>query len=500
MNGLLLFPVLFPILGALLLSFPHMERPAPRNALVLAVTAVNSAAMAGLLLFGGDGVFVLARINRQLCIAFAADGLSRVFGLIVAVLWPLTAVYSFDYMRHEAHLRRFFAFFLVSYGVVCGVCLAANLATLYLFFELLTLATLPLVMHRQDGAARWAGKRYLIFSMAGAALGFLAIPFAFAYGSSEFFVPGGMLDSALTAGHETTLRLAFVLAFFGFGVKAALFPMYRWLPAASVAPTPVTALLHAVAVVKAGAFACIRLTYYCFGTELLAGTFAQYLPMFAACITILLGSWLALRSNHLKRRLAYSTISNLSYILLGVTAMSGAGLVGAAEHMIFHAFMKITLFFCVGMVMENARCEYQDQIEGLGKRMPVTFFCFTVASLALMGLPPLPGFFSKWDIASASAALAHPLGLLGVAALLVSAVLTALYQMGTVTSACLPVSVVGEQKTKAKKKSKSKTAPAAVSGGLESSGMTAAILCTTVCVTALGLFYGPLHAWLAASL
>ncbi len=485
MNGLMLFPILFPILGALLTAFPCTERSAARNALVLAVAAVNSAALAGLLLCGGDGTFVLARINRQLCIAFHVDGMSRVFGMIVAALWPVTAVYSFDYMRHEAHQRRFFAFFLVSYGIVCGVCLAANLATLYLFFELLTLATLPLVMHRMDGAARWAGKRYLIFSMTGAALGFLAIPFVFAYGSAETFTLGGMLDAALTAGHETTLRLVFVLAFFGFGVKAALFPMYQWLPAASVAPTPVTALLHAVAVVKAGAFACIRLTYYSFGPELLAGTFAQYLPLLAACVTIALGSWLALRARHLKRRLAYSTVSNLSYILLGVAAMSGAGLVGAAEHMIFHAFMKITLFFCVGMVMENAHCEYQDQIEGLGRRMPVTFLCFTVASLALMGVPPLPGFFSKWDVASASAALNHPLGLLGVAALLISAVLTALYQMGTVTAACLPLN--GAQ-------------PEAASGRLETLGMTFAIVCTTLCTAALGLLYGPIHAWLTAIL
>lgn len=494
MNGSILFPILFPLLGALLMAHRATERRAVRNAVVLAVCAVNSVVLLALLVFWPGGVFTVARINRQLCIAFSPDGLSALFGSIVAVLWPLTAIYAFDYMRHEEHQRRFYAFFLASYGVVCGIDLAANLVTLYLFFELLTLATLPLVMHHMDGAARWAGKRYLLFSMTGAALGFLAIPFLFAYGTTDVFTLGGMLDGALTAGHETTLRVAFVLAFFGFGVKAALFPLYQWLPAASVAPTPVTALLHAVAVVKAGAFACIRLVYYAFGPALLADTFAQYVPMLAACITIVLGSWLALRAQHLKRRLAYSTVSNLSYILLGALTMSGAGLVGAAEHMLFHAFIKITLFFCVGMVMENAHFSYLDEIEGLAKRMPTTFFCFTAASFALMGVPPLPGFFSKWDIGSACAALAHPIGLLGVAALLLSAVLTALYQMSTVTAACLPLGGA-TPKPKGKKSKQKPTLPR-----LETPGMTAAIVCTTLCVAVLGLAYGPVHAWLSVHL
>lgn len=485
MSGLILFPILFPMLGALLMTGKFTENRKIRNAITLGVATLNSAAVIWLLLKGAAPLTV-AQINRQLSISFAVDGLSRVFGLIVAVLWPLTTLYAFDYMKHEGHERRFYAFFLISYGVVCGVNFAANLATMYLFFELLTLATLPLVMHKMDGAARYAGKRYLLFSMTGAAFGFLSVVFIATYGTGGAFALGGVLDGALTAGHSFALRVAYVLAFFGFGVKAALFPMYHWLPSASVAPTPVTALLHAVAVVKAGVFACIRLTYYSFGTELLAGTWAQYIPMCAACITIVWGSWLALRSNHLKRRLAYSTVSNLSYILLGVTAMSGAGLVGAAEHMIFHAFIKITLFFCVGVVMEKARAEYLDQIEGLGKRMPVTFLCFTVASLALMGIPPLPGFFSKWDIASASLGLGNVFGLIGLAALLISAVLTVLYQIGTVTAACLPVHT------------ESQTQPE--TGRLETAGMTAPIAIITVCIVALGLLYAPIHNWLTAIL
>ena len=245
---------------------------------------------------------------------------------------------------------------------------------------------MPLVMHEGDDRARFAGKRYLLFSMSGAALGFIAVVFISACGSAPMaFALGGVLDPEKIAGHETLLRTVFTIAFFGFGVKAALLPMSAWLPAASVAPTPVTALLHAVAVVKAGAFACIRLTYYSFGTELLSGTFAQYIPQAAAAATVVTGSFLALRQNHLKRRLAWSTVSNLSYILIGVTAMTPAGLAAGTMHMVYHAFVKITLFFCVGAVMVKTGNDYLDQIEGLAKRMPVTFACFTVAGLALIG-------------------------------------------------------------------------------------------------------------------
>ena len=391
---LLLFPILFPMLAALCLGSRRLASAKARDAFVLIVAVLNSIVSLLLLAFPPADGLTLVRLTETLTLRLKLDGMSRIYGAILALLWPVTAVYAFDYMRHERRLNRFYAFFLASYGVAMGIAFAANLVTMYLFFELLTLATLPLVMHAGDDIARAAGKKYLLYSMTGASLGFIAVVMLARYGAPGDFTMGGTLLPEAAAEHAPMLRLAFTLAFFGFGVKAALLPMSLWLPAASVAPTPVTALLHAVAVVKAGAFACIRLTYFGFGTALLVGTTAQSVVLTAAIVTVALGSFLALRQTHLKRRLAWSTVSNLSYILLGCALMTDAGLVAACQHMLYHAFIKIALFFAVGAIMEKANCAYLDEIEGLGRRMPITFACFSLASLALIGIPPLPGFFS----------------------------------------------------------------------------------------------------------
>jgi multicomponent Na+:H+ antiporter subunit D len=285
------------------------------------------------------------------------------------------------------------------------------------------------------------------------------------------------LNPILVAGHEKLLRSVFVVAFFGFGVKAALMPLSFWLPTASVAPTPVTALLHAVAVVKAGAFACIRLIYYGFGTELLKNTPAQQIVISAAAFTIVAGSVLALRENHMKRRLAWSTVSNLSYILLAAAMMSGAGLIAGCKHMIAHAFIKITLFFCVGAVMEKTGYSHIDEIEGLGKRMPVTFACFALASAALIGLPPLPGFYSKWAIGLSAMEQGGVVGYLGMAALMISALLTALYTMGILVPAVFPLKRNGMQ-------------PGAV---CESATMNGVLIFLCCAIVAIGALQGPLN-------
>ena len=438
MKYLMLFVILFPVAAALGTRSKKISgNLSLLHKYTFAAVLINSIVL-WFLVFGPQADSLpLLQFTETLRFILRIDGLSRVFIMIISVLWPLTTLYAFDYMPHEGNEPRFYLFFLISYGVSTGIALAGNLVTLYMFFELLTLATLPLVMHKMDDKARYAGKRYLLYSMAGASLGFIAIIFLQSAGQGSEFVLGGVLG---TPAPETLrkLRIAFTLAFFGFGVKAALFPMSFWLPAASVAPTPVTALLHAAAVVKAGAFACIRLTYYSFGTEILAGTFAQYIPMAAAIFTSAFGSVLALRSKHLKRRLAWSTVSNLSYILFAVLLMTDLGLKAACMHMLAHAFIKSTLFFGVGCVLVSAGKEYLDEIGGLSGRMPVTFACFTVASLALMGVPPMPGFFSKWAIGSAAAATGGWLQTVGIGALMLSAFLTALYLMTIVSQAYFP--------------------------------------------------------------
>ena len=438
MKYLMILAILLPALAAVGFSSKKIsENLSVLHKYVFGFVLANSVLL-WILVFGPQvDKLPLLRFTDTLQFVLNVDGMSRVFIMIISVLWPLTTLYAFDYMAHEGGEPKFYMFFLLSYSVSTGVALAGNMVTLYMFFELLTLATLPLVMHKMDDKARYAGKRYLVYSMIGASLGFISLIFLQAYGSGGDFRLGGILGN-VNPKIINTLRIAFVLAFFGFGVKAALLPMSFWLPAASVAPTPVTALLHAAAVVKAGAFACIRLTYYSFGTEILRGTFAQYIPMCAAIATIVIGSFLALRSQHLKRRLAWSTVSNLSYILFAVLIMTDMGLKGACMHMWAHALIKSTLFFGVGCVMVCSGKEYLDEIGGMAGIMPVTFGCFTLAAAALMGIPPMPGFFSKWSIGTAAAAAGGGLEIAGIAALMISAFLTAVYLMTIVSKAYFP--------------------------------------------------------------
>ena len=439
MKYFLLFPILFPVLTALAICWKPVRRDLTTlHHFVMAAALINSISLLWLLFQPDTDPLVLFSFSEKLQFLLAMDGMSRVFVLIISILWPITTYYAFDYMAHEGGEDRFFAFFLLSYGVSAGIALSGNLVTLYLFFEMLTLATLPLVMHKMDDRARYAGKRYMLYSMTGAAFGFIAIVFTQFYGSGGAFTLGGILDEGLSGDALFHLRIAFTLAFFGFGVKAALLPMSFWLPAASVAPTPVTALLHAAAVVKAGAFACIRLTFYTFDRSLLTGTFAQYVPMAFAIATIVFGSFMALRSSHLKRRLAWSTVSNLSYILFSVLLMTEAGLLGGCMHMLAHALIKITLFFCVGSILVSTGKEYIDEIRGYYGIMPLTFVAFAIASLALMGVPPTPGFNAKWQIGTAAMAAGGFLPMLGVAALMLSTLLTAIYLMTILAHACFP--------------------------------------------------------------
>lgn len=371
------------------------------------------------------------------------DGLSAVFAAIVAVLWPITDLYAFEYMQHEEGQNRFFAFFTMTYGVVLGIAFAANLFTMYLFYEMLTLCTLPLVMHRMDSIAKYAGLKYLLYSMGGAALAFISMIILATHGTLAF-IPGGSLAPSEIGSNGTLLIIGFLLGFFGFGVKAAVFPFHDWLPSAGVAPTPVTALLHAVAVVNAGVFAVLRLLYYGYGASFVAGTVAQDVILAVTAFTIVFASTMALRLQHLKRRLAYSTVSNLSYILFAASLCSGAGFAAGILHMIAHSALKIALFFCAGALLCRTEetslgvQEYVFQYTGYAKKTPVIFAVFTVASIGLIGVPPLCGFSSKWAIAEAAVAQGTPLAITGCVALAVSAFLTGLYLLGVVMEAYFP--------------------------------------------------------------
>ncbi len=455
--GILAFiALLLPILGGLSLFFWQPSSRKVRNTFVFTLCSIVSVLVFGLLtyrFFTGDEMNLLLAvvISDRMELRLHIDGLSMVFAAIVALLWPITNLYAFEYMSFEGGENRFFAFFTMTYGVVLGIAFSANLFTLYFFYELLTLCTISLVMHEMDAKAKYAGKKYLFYSMSGAALGFISMMFVLQYGSLDFIL-GGSLNASLIAGHEPFLQLAFLLGFFGFGVKAAVFPFHGWLPSAGVAPTPVTALLHAVAVVNAGLFAVLRVLYYNYGTALIEGSFAQYIAMGAAIFTIVFGSAMALRLQHLKRRLAYSTISNLSYVLFAATLCSAAGLSAALLHMVVHSVLKITLFFCAGGLLtqthhaEGGIQEYVQQYEGYGKKMPVLFASFTIASLGLIGVPPFTGFASKWAIADAAVSSGMNLAYLGCFALVCSAFLTGMYQFGVLIYAYFPTEGFDETK------------------------------------------------------
>lgn len=439
MNRVLLFVVvILPlIVGVLNVIIPFKTRKSMMIFLESGVI-INTLLVWYVLLGPELTPFTIAHFTGDLVIQFEADGMSRVFAGLVSLLWPLATLYSFEYMTKEENERPFFMFYTMTYGVTLGIALSGNLLTMYFFYELLTLVTVPLVMHTLTREAILASRKYLYYSLGGAAFAFIGLIFIIIYGHNLTFAMGGVMDMSAIGDNVELLRLIYVLAFMGFSVKAAMWPFSGWLPQAGVAPTPVTALLHAVAVVKAGAFACIRLTYYCFGIDFLRGTWAQYAVMIFTMITIVYGCSRAVKETHLKRRLAYSTVSNLSYILFGVTIMTPAGLVGALAHMVFHAVMKICSFFCAGSVIHMTERTYVHELDGLGRRMPKIFGIFTVSSLALMGVPGLCGFISKWYLAQAAVTSENPLAIAGIGCLLVSALLTAIYMMSIVIRAFFP--------------------------------------------------------------
>ncbi|MDD3335419.1 MAG: proton-conducting transporter membrane subunit [Eubacteriales bacterium] len=422
---ILLSAILCPFLGAIGLFLLKPKSEKVRNPYVMAVTVLSSVLVALSLFIPGDHQHTWLQVTDALSISFRLDGLGRVFGGLVAFLWPLATLYGLEYMRHEGGENTFFGFYLLSYFATLGIAFSEDLMTLYIFYELLTLATLPLVMHGMGGRNVYAGRKYLYYSLGGAALGFIALVTVVHYSGNSNFVYGGI--PAMMTAPMSVLLPVFVIGFFGFGAKAAVFPLHGWLPTASIAPTPVTALLHAVAVVKAGAFAVIRMSYYCFSPDRMRGTWAQSVCLCVAAGTILIGSAMAVREQHLKRRLAYSTMSNLSYVLFGALLLTPEGLRGGLMHMVFHALMKISLFSCVGAIMIQTGKSYVADIRGMSKRMPFICAVFLFCAIELVGIPPFVGFQSKWALATAGLNSGSVFGLIGMGALIVSAVLTAIY-------------------------------------------------------------------------
>ena len=436
---ILLIAVLIPLIGGFLLfggkDWSYQKLQLISEALVL----ITSLLVGFIIMNRPEGEFLFFQLTGNLRIILKLDGLGCIFAGLVAGLWPFANLYAFEYMAHDEKRRHtFFGFYTMTYGVTLGIAFAGNILTMYFFYEMLTLVTVYLVMHPMHKKAIRASRMYLYYSLGGAAFAFLSIICLTIFGDTSNFVLGGVLDLQKAAVHPNWVLTMFLFAFCGFGVKAALFPFHSWLPRASVAPTPVTALLHAVAVVKSGAFAIIRMIYYSYGADFLRGTWAQSVVMLLVMATILYASTMAVKEIHIKRRLAYSTISNLSYILLGAAMMTPLGMVGAICHLMMHAVMKICGFFCVGAVMHQTGRNYISEIDGLGRKMPVIFGCFTIAAISLTGIPPFGGFISKWNLATAALLCEHPLGFVAMGVLLYSAFMTAIYMGLVVFKAWFP--------------------------------------------------------------
>ncbi len=437
MNGsFILLSILLPIVaGVLLFAVKTLKEDRKRN-IYVGIVLIASACISLVTLYFTEGGIVLWKITDRISFELAADNLTRFFGTLMCLMFTVVGFYAMGYMEHDKDRTRFFAFYLMVFGVLNGIYFSSNLLTMYLFYELMTLISLPLVLHELTKEAISAGMKYLYYSIAGAFLSLVSILLIYSYADSYAFKGGGILDMSKVAGHENLLLAFILLAIIGFGCKAGLFPLHDWLPTAHpVAPAPASAVLSGI-ITKSGVIALIRVIFYSIGVDFIRGTWVQYTWMILTLITVFMGSMMAYLEKGLKKRLAYSTVSQVSYILFGLSTLHPVGFLGALMHVIFHSVIKDDLFLAAGAVIHQTGITVVDGLKGIGKKMPLTIWSFTFASLALVGIPPFSGFVGKWFLCTG--ALNADIGAfsyIGPVILLISALLTAGY--------LLPVTVNG---------------------------------------------------------
>lgn len=417
----------------------------PRKAFGKGKLALHLVSLAGMLVAAGLTVWamnygghkcehVYFELMKGIPIVFKVDSLGCIFAMVATICFILAILFSFKYIDGD---NRYYGFMLFTYGALIGLDFAGNLVTMYLFFEMLTLLSFPLVLQTKTHESIMAALKYIFYSLTGAYMGLFAIYVLYQNTTTMTFVYGGTMDPVKMAENTTLILIASMAALIGFGVKAGMFPMHAWLPTAHpVAPAPASAVLSGV-IVKGGVLCIIRVVYFIVGSANLAGTWVQTAWMILSLVTVFMGSLLAYREPVLKKRLAYSTVSQVSYILFGLSVFNKMAFEGAILHVIFHAFIKCALFLCAGAIIHETGKERVDELTGIGKKMPITIVLFTVASLGLIGIPPTGGFISKWYLAvgALNSTTAGVLKFVGPAVLLVSALLTAGY--------LLPVTVKG---------------------------------------------------------
>jgi multicomponent Na+:H+ antiporter subunit D len=422
---LVLAAVTIPFVGALLIPIFHRV-PNLREAVTLATAGalfITVASLLGPVLSGARPEALNIQVVPGLALAFKVEPLGLLFALVASTLWIVNSIYSIGYMRGNDEPRQtsYYVCFAVALGCTIGIAFAKNLFTLFLFYEALTLSTYPLVTHKANTEAIRGGRIYLLLLL-GTSLVLLlpAIVITWVLAGTMDFTPGGILE-----GKANGVVIGLLLALYAFGIgKAALMPLHFWLPAAMVAPTPVSALLHAVAVVKAGVFTIVKVLVYVFGLDTLTGSGHAGWLVYVAGATVILASLVALRQDNLKRRLAYSTVSQLSYVVLAAAILAPISLVGAALHIAAHAVSKITLFFAAGSIYTAAHKTEISQMQGIGWRMPWTMGAFAVGALSMIGLPPTAGFLGKWFMLTGAMQTSH---WFAVGVIVVSTVLNAGY-------------------------------------------------------------------------
>ncbi len=430
----IILPIILPFIWAIMLNKIKFKEKRSRNNFIAFGVILNFIIMIGFFYFNVSLEVEILKLNDFINIYIHVDKMGILFSTLASILWICTSFYSMEYMNHEENEKRFFTFFIITLGITIGIAFSGNLLTLYIFYELLTLSTFPLVIHAENKEAFFSGKKYLIYSFGGATLILLGMILLYSVYPDLTFMQKGILREA-NIENDQLMLIIYLLMFLGFGVKAAVVPFHSWLPAAMVAPTPVSSLLHAVAVVKSGVFSIVRVSYFIFGGEIIDKVKGNVYASVFVVITILMGSLLALHHDNLKKRLAYSTISQLGYILLGVIMLNENALIGGLMHLINHALIKIVLFFCAGAIYIQKHIKNISDMKGIGKEMPITMWCFTIAAISLIGIPPTNGFVSKWYLAlgglNANKAMFPVI-------LLVSAFLTSLYLLPIVVTAFFP--------------------------------------------------------------
>lgn len=423
------------MLAALLIAFTGSRRQNLREAWSVIASLVKFGIIISMVpgvLKGDVYTYTLCSITDTVGLTLTTDPAGMIFAVLASTLWIPVTFYSIGYMRcnNEHEQTGYFAAFAVCLSACMGIAMAANLLTFFIFYELLTLASYPLVIHKRNPEALMASRKYLIYTLISGQLFLAAVVCVYCISGTMDFRAGGILNAGMAPAW--VLQSVFVLMILAGSVKAAVMPLHGWLPAAMVAPTPVSALLHAVAVVKTGVFCVLRIIGFVFGPKLLAQLGIVDWLAWAAAISILVSSIIALRQDHLKRRLAFSTIGQLSYIVLGAALISPLSIKGAYLHLVAHAVMKITLFMCAGLIITRTHRNNISQLGGIAKSLPTTMACFTIASLGIAGTPFLVGFVSKWNLALGALQAGKPLFILVWVA---SALLAAGYLMPIVQMA-----------------------------------------------------------------